>query len=320
MAQRVTNSMMVMNFNRNLNAANKQMMKYQSQLATNQRIVRLSDDPVGVIKTVSARARLADIDQFKRNISDAQAWMTQSETALVEINEILKRVRELAVQAASDALDAGGRAAIGYEIAQLRDQVITVANTTLGDKFIFGGYNVTKAPFEAELDADGKPTGEVFFNGEPMVYGGAGSLDDLNAAVDYEIGVSNVFKVGMEGVGVMGIGEESNIFFLLNQFYNELNDPASNHENLKEFIDRAQEMQDEVLSQLSEIGGRMNRLDMMQERYGQDTLNYTKMLSDVADLDQAEATMWFSMQEAVYRAALAVGGRVLPATLMDFLR
>jgi flagellar hook-associated protein 3 FlgL len=44
------------------------------------------------------------------------------------------------------------------------------------------------------------------------------------------------------------------------------------------------------------------------------------MQSDVEDLDQGEAIMNFSMMEAVYRAALSVGGRVLPPSLMDFLR
>jgi len=71
---------------------------------------------------------------------------------------------------------------------------------------------------------------------------------------------------------------------------------------------------------MAEIGGRQNRLDMMNTRFEQDTINYTQMKSDVEDLDQAEAIMNYSMAEAVYRAALSVGGRILQPTLVDFLR
>lgn len=310
MGQRVTNSMMVMNFNRNLNKSNTAMMKYQSQLATNKRIVRLSDDPIGVIKSVNARGKIADIEQFKRNITDAQSWLTSSETALNEVNEIMKRVNELAVQATTDTMSADDRAAIGYEIDQLREQIVTVANSTLGDKFVFGDFNVSKAPFVADPD-----TGDVEFNGDSLL---SGSIDPFT--IDYEIGVANIFTVGMEGATMMGMGEDKNIYFQMTQFLNELNNPESNYGSLEGFVDKFQELQRDVLAQLSDIGGRMNRLDMMSQRYEQDTINYTQMQSDVEDLDQAEAIMYFSMQEAVYRAALSVGGRVLPPTLMDFLR
>jgi len=75
-----------------------------------------------------------------------------------------------------------------------------------------------------------------------------------------------------------------------------------------------------VVAVMAELGGRQNRLDLIEDRYGQDVINYTQMISDVEDLDQAEAIMWYSMQEAVYRAALSVGSRVIQPTLMDFLR
>jgi flagellar hook-associated protein 3 FlgL len=92
------------------------------------------------------------------------------------------------------------------------------------------------------------------------------------------------------------------------------------HRNIHPFLGRMQHHQTHNLGLMAEVGGRLARLDLMMDRYMKDELNYTQMKSDVEDLDLAEAIMWFSMTEAVYRASLGVGGRILPPTLIDFLR
>ena len=155
MPQRITNNIMVGNYNRNQNAAKVRLDKMQTQLATNRKIARLSDDPVNTVKAVTARSRLNNIDQYQKNLSDAQAWLTSSESALNELNHVIKRAYELAVYAANDVMTDDDRNSISYEIEQLRDQVLTLANTVLGDKFIFGGYNVTAPPFVVDNEEIG---------------------------------------------------------------------------------------------------------------------------------------------------------------------
>ena len=317
MAQRITSGMMVSNFNRNLNAANEKMHRFQTQLATNRRIVRLSDDPVGVVKSLNARAKLADITQYQKNLQSAQAWLTQTESALEELNTLLKRGYELAVYASNDVLSNEDRDAVSREIGQLRDQVLTLSNTTIGDKYIFGGYNFTSAPFVADLE-----TGEIFHNGEDMVLGDP----DLDFPI-YEISTGVDFEVGISGAAFLGTGEE-NVFHIFHQFFqtisqsSDLNEDGLEmlHENIKPFIGSMLTAQRATLTQLAEIGGRSSRIEMMTDRYAVSNINYTQMKSDVEDLDQGEAIMWFSMAEAVYRSALGIGGRILPPSLQDFMR
>ena len=312
MAQRVTNSMMISNFNRNLNMNQAKMNRFQSQLATNRKMVRLSDDPVNVVKSLNARSRLASIEQYQRNLADAQGWLTQSETAASELNEILKRVYELSVNLANEVKTPEDRQAAAFEIRELMDQVVTVGNTTLGDKYLFGGYNVTRAPFSV----DG--SGDLTYNGVSMTNpADRGALLGLDDIISYEIGFGIDMPVSISGVALMG-QEDKNIHAQIKNFF----DAASsvNLEDLQPFIGIFQDLQKNVISVMAEIGGRQNRLEMMSARFEQDIINYTQMKSDVEDLDQAEAIMNYSMAEAIYRAALSVGGRVLQPTLVDFLR
>jgi len=311
MAQRVTNSMMINTFNRNLNMNQAKMNRFQSQLATNRKIVRLSDDPVNVIKSLNARTRLNSLEQYQRNLSDAQGWLTQSETAVSELNEILKRVYELSVSLANEVKTPEDRQAASFEIKELMDHVVTIGNTTLGDKYLFGGYNVTRAPFAA----DG---GELTLNGFGMVNpADRGDLLALDDIIHYEIGFGIDMPVSISGMDVMGVGDK-NIYFQIKEFYDAAN--SDTLEDLTPFLDIFLDLQKNVISVQAEIGGRQNRLELMNARFDRDIINYTQMKSDVEDLDQAEAIMWYSMAEAVYRAALSVGGRILQPTLVDFLR
>ncbi|GHV07852.1 flagellar hook-associated protein 3 [Clostridia bacterium] len=332
MSLRITNGMMVNTFNRNLMNNSVRMDRIQSQLATNRKIVRLSDDPVGVIKSINARSKLNDIDQFKRNVEDASAWMTSTETAVTEINTVLKRAYELMVQAASDTNGPDDLKAISDEIGQLREHIVQIGNTTLGDKFIFGGFNVSRAPFNTK-DEDGADLGYLELNGSGDVLFNMQEDDPADLAVSnttlsFEIGFSIYMDVGIGPVSLMGAGD-ANLYKIFSDMYNALQsqdesgdplDKASSNENLQPFIDKLQEAQRKTLATLADLGGRQNRLDLVTDRYAQDNINYTQMKSDAEDLDQAEAIMNFSMMEAVYRAALSVGGRVIQPTLMDFLR
>jgi len=341
MSQRVTNGMMIQTFNRNLNKNMTQMQRHQAQLATNRKIVRLSDDPIGVIKSVNARSKLNDIGQFNRNVDDARAWMTASETAVSEVNEVLKRAYELTVQAASDTLSNDDRQAIAQEIVQLRDHIVQIGNTTIGDKFVFGGYNVTNQPYTVIYEDDDDKHGVLWLNGasdDPdrtayAMFGddfeGFAEINLANNVINYEIGFGIYMDIGVGGVDFMGADEENlyKIFTDLVQWLNgydpdlnDVHDTEVGNREIQPFLAMFQEAQRKTLAILADLGGRQNRLDLVSSRYGHDTINYTQMMSDVEDLDQAKAIMEFSMAEAVYRAALSVGARIIQPTLVDFLR
>ncbi|MCL1821067.1 MAG: flagellar hook-associated protein FlgL [Oscillospiraceae bacterium] len=365
MGNRITNSMMISNFNRDLNMNMQRMNRHESQLATNRKIVRISDDPVGVIKSTKARSKLNDVEQFRRNVDDAKAWMTSTESAVSEINGIIIRAYELTVQGANDVLGKDERSALADEIRQLREHLVQVGNTTLGDKYIFGGYNSSMQPYTVERDEPSDKfgnwtlwyngsSGERVYNSElgmwetitadnvpyDMVNEDPVELDKANAVLNYEIGFGIYMDVGVGGVDFMGreIRDPANDeLFLERNLYkmfddlakwldnfdpeeDELYDSEAGNRQIQPYIEQLQVAQRKNLAILADLGGRQNRLDLMLDRYSQDDINYTQMKSDVEDLDQAKAIMEFSMSEAVYRAALSVGAKIIQPTLVDFLR
>ena len=86
------------------------------------------------------------------------------------------------------------------------------------------------------------------------------------------------------------------------------------------FSGKVQTAQEDALALQAEIGAKQNRLEAMQDSLDSNEINYTKTLSMVQDIDQAETTMQFKMAEAIYRAALEVGAKVIEPSVADFLR
>ncbi|SDO37398.1 flagellar hook-associated protein FlgL [Alkalicoccus daliensis] len=143
---RVTQSMITMNSLSHLSNSYEQLKKSQDQLSTGKKISRASQDPVVAMNGIRYRTQVTETEQFKRNLSEAYNWMDSADSALDQTTQALHRIRELTVQASNDSYEAGQRANIAKEVAQLREHLESLANTKNNNKFIFNGTNTTNAP------------------------------------------------------------------------------------------------------------------------------------------------------------------------------
>ncbi|MCT4595414.1 MAG: flagellar hook-associated protein FlgL [Anaeromicrobium sp.] len=75
-----------------------------------------------------------------------------------------------------------------------------------------------------------------------------------------------------------------------------------------------------ILSIISDIGGKTNRLELDQKRTEDNILNFNKLLSKTQDVDMAETIMKMKMEESVYRAALSIGAKIIQPSLLDFIK
>ncbi|MEN6327259.1 MAG: flagellar hook-associated protein FlgL [Syntrophomonas sp.] len=145
---RVTNGMMVNNLKRNLNTNMENLDKLQQQMSTGRKINKPSDDPAGLVKSLRLRTNLTEGEQYQANIGEASSFMEATDAALLNVDEVMQRVRELTVKAATGTNDASANRAIADEISQLNNQLETIANSAYGSKYIFAGTNVTEAPYQ----------------------------------------------------------------------------------------------------------------------------------------------------------------------------
>jgi flagellin len=121
-------------------SVNKEMEISMERLATGKRINGASDDAAGVAIASRLTSEIRGTNQAIRNAMDGQALIDTAEGAHQEVENILQRMRELAVQAANDTNDASDRTNIQAELDQLVNEIDRISSTTTwaGQKLLDG--------------------------------------------------------------------------------------------------------------------------------------------------------------------------------------
>lgn len=310
---RITSSMMLSGYLKNLGNNMIELNKLQNQMATGKRITKPSDDPIGVISSMQTRVKIYKSEQYKKNVEKSLTWLEQTESSVLELNEIIKMAYEKAVYMSNDFLSPEDKKATAEMIGQLREHVVTIGNAKSGDKYIFGGYNVTSPPFVVD------DTGKILYNGLDLTdTTNPALLAEDAASIQYEIGFDVVMDITTTGTQLFGMGE-NNIYTVLDDFYNALKNDASGEE-ISQYITKLQDCQTHIMSVDASVGGRVNRLELIQNRFEDDILMYEALKSNIEDVDQAEAIMNYKMAEFVYTAALQVGNNIVQTSLINFLK
>ncbi|MDR3120470.1 MAG: flagellar hook-associated protein FlgL [Clostridiales bacterium] len=183
---RITNNMLVNNMIGYMSMNLATMSKYQTQASTGRLIQKASDDPVVAARSLKLNTDMSVLSQYQKNASSALAWMTTTETAVQSISTQIMEVRKLVVQASNSPLAEEDRQAIASQIKQMRDEIISLANSTYSGRYIFSGYK-SDTPL---LDENG------FFNTV------VSQLEKIN----YEVGVTNKLQVNVTGDSMFNLG------------------------------------------------------------------------------------------------------------------
>lgn len=133
-----------------LTVNNRSLSKAMEQLSTGKRINGAADDAAGLAISSKMTSQIKGLNQAVRNANDGVSLIQTAEGALVEVSNMLQRMRELAVQSANDTNTTSDRAALNLEFGQLRTEINRIATNTQ-----WNGTNL--------LDRTANATGEFKF-------------------------------------------------------------------------------------------------------------------------------------------------------------
>ncbi len=120
------------------------------QLSTGKRFLKPSDDPVAAVRALDISENLARLEQYGRNANTANTQLALEDSVLDGVGTVLKRVRELVVQANNASQGSESRAAIASEVEARVGELLNLANTRdASDEFIFAGFQSHTQPFVA---------------------------------------------------------------------------------------------------------------------------------------------------------------------------
>lgn len=145
---RINQNVMAFNAHRNLSSTSVQMGKSLEKLSSGFRINRAADDAAGLVISNRLRAQISGLRVASRNAQDGISVVQTAESSLNEVQSMLNRMRDLAVQSANTGSnDSAARTAAQAELSELRSEVDRIAGaTSFGtNKLLDGTYGITPA-------------------------------------------------------------------------------------------------------------------------------------------------------------------------------
>lgn len=141
---RITNNMILSNTKGNINSNKLLVDKYNTQMTTQKKISKASENPVIAIRSLRLSTTMSQINQFAdNNIPDAVAWMNVTENALTNMKDILTDIRTQCVNGSTDTLTSDDRQTLLDNLKALSEQVYSEGNAEYAGKSVFTGYRTS---------------------------------------------------------------------------------------------------------------------------------------------------------------------------------
>ncbi len=276
--------------------------KTEVQLATGKRVNTPSDDPAASVQVLNLGEVSGRLAQFQRNANMAQSRLAQEEVALNGVNNLLQRVRELAVQGNNGTMGAENRQAIAFELRQQMEGYLQLANSQdANGEYIFAGYTTDTPPYSH----DGLGT---------FTYNGDSGVRKLQIGETREVAVGDPGSVIFDGIpaNAGGVTDLGRIIYDLASNYEAGNADPNALNDLDSAIGQ-------VLEARARVGARSAAID--DQITSNDALDaaVVQVRSSLEDLDYAEAISRFNQQLVGLQASQQAFMKIQNLSLFNFL-
>jgi flagellar hook-associated protein 3 FlgL len=302
---RVTQNITTSTFISYIHQHAENLLKTQQQIASQKRINKSSDDPIGMGQVLGYRTNLATTDQYQQNIGLGVTRLEFSEVTLDLASDLVDTTRRLAADYSGSTLSVAARQSVALQVKDLYDQVMQLANSKLNGNHIFSGHAVNTPPFNRDANFN------ATYNGDD---GDFRLMVSENVEVNIVADGRKIFQNAANG----GI----NIFDELKNLIDGLEnpDPIAGSAQIEATVDRLQDGRNQINSRRSEYSPVLYRLQATDEYM---TNLRPKVAEAMATLEQADITkavVELQSLELAYETTIATAGRIIQPSLLDFLK
>lgn len=158
---RISTNTTAMRANREIENVSREKTTTLSRISSGERIMRAEDDPAGLAISERMRAKSRGKDQAQRNANDAISFIQVAEGSLGTMQDMATRLKELALQAATDTLGDTERQFVDREFQQLKQEIKRVGENTQ-----FSGRNLLSkdSRYDMQIDIGGKADGRMAYD------------------------------------------------------------------------------------------------------------------------------------------------------------
>lgn len=288
---------------RNLQQANANMALSTYQITTGLKSRTLSEDSGNANRILTLKDVQVRTDTYIANLGSASSQLTATESALQQMTDLITEATALATTGRNEN-SAETRSTLAPKAQAIAESFYNLLNTQYNGQYVFSGSNGNTETISGNAAA-------TAFPGEPIDtswYQGDGTLSSVvsGAGTTQEYGVLgnddsfSKLKAGLEGLW----------YGLQNNNVTEMDTAISNIAAAKSSL----------TSLVSDVGGQMNNVDALTERYTNQKTFVKTNLDDLEQVDVSEALTTFSQQSSTLQASMMIIAQTNSLTLLDYIR
>jgi flagellar hook-associated protein 3 FlgL len=341
---RISNSTISRNYNRQLLGSQRLSNELAYRIsAESRRFTSMAENTSGGVRAMELRRNIERLHSHRDNAQSALSLVEAAEGQLSNAFRLVDTVRTEIVRAIDDP-SAGDEATrpevLAGQLRHARDSMLSIMNGRFGDRFLFGGTIIDRAPFTYDPDNPDIRARLTFRGEEVMTTLNEQSVDFDDAKHEFvkrptylDVGLGLAFDEygnvdpntaymnSFDGLQIFGEGD-MNIIFLIDRMIEELErHPGSfNHDAMGALLDRFTEASHQISLQVVRIGSDANQLQFMIDRFNKEEINLEDRRTQIEREDPEKLIMDWKMAESAYNAALQMGQRVLMPSLWDYMR
>ena len=281
----------------------------QAQVSSGKQVISPSDAPDQAAAIQRLKSILNHQDSYLKALTTVKARLEGEDTNLQSVSNMLIRAKELAVQSANDTLNPANRKALAVELKGLRDQMLSLANSRdTNGNYLFGGSRVKQAPFAQDA------YGHVDYKGD-------------QTRMQVRVGEQRTIPLNRSGAQtfVPVIRTDATGQSSARSFFGVMDDLISGISNSdRTAMQRGLGEMDNLLNGVSlaraNVGTDLNVVEQQTQAIDETKLTLKTTLSNIEDLDMAEAITKMNKQMLSLEASQSSFAKITQLNLFNYIK
>ena len=270
------------------------------QVATGQRVTVPSDDPFAASANVQSLAESANVDRYTKNGDAVLSQAQMADSALSSVVNELNQAITLGTEGADGSMSSDDRASIATQVQSLLSQVVSQANTTFNGVSLFSGTAATVPAFVSDSTS---PTGYTYQGNSGVNTTAIGDTLQVNVNVPGDQVFTN---------------PNGNVLGSLTQLISALGSGTT--ADIGDAVAGVKNALTNISQQRVVYGGVVNQINAQESFLSQETISLTSQQQSLTGVDMSVAISNLTQAQIAHSTILAAAAKVLPTSLLDYLK
>lgn len=305
---RITSNVTANNSLYNLQQNRSKLDKLQELVSSGNNVNRPSDDPATARHLYDINDKIKAGEQYISNIDKATTWQKFTDVALEGMADTLMIAKDIVATITNGSTDPAIRQNVITQLTALKQQMVDIGNTQLGDQYIFGGANNAATPFS---------TVAPYYSGDETALNvevGSNTTQRMNIAGNQILTGSTLLVAPPEPLPY----GSTNILKAFDDLITAVN--ANDIANIQAGAQALEFGSKQITDARSDVASRMIRLESAKKINENNKNTLETLFGNIQSVDYAKLGVELNQQKTAFEAALSTSAKVSQMSLLDYLR